>query len=207
MISLIRVVFHLSVGCCYEMRVGKFDLPGTAECHLAVEVSQQNTCIICFWETNGADLSNRVVVPWKDVRFCGADIDQFILHDSSLGIEAVHGEIDSRGDVGAIQLVGVVGGHGAISFEFHGSINRETFWKALPSEVRQSVWVMTEHRDSILQDMAQHLPGHGKCACRAYCVNVEVTVWEFRGSVTDHLKFLAPDVTIDDGSVCHISLE
>ena len=62
-------------------------------------------------------------------------------------------------------------------------------------------------RDSILQDMAQHLPRHRKCACRAYCVNVEVTVWEFRGSVTDHLKFLAPDVTIDDGSVCHISLE
>ena len=77
--------------------------------------------------------------------FRGADIDQFILHDSSLGIEAVHGEIDSRGDVRAVQLVGVVGGHGAISFEFHGSINRETFWKALPSEVRQSVWVMTEH--------------------------------------------------------------
>merc|ERR1711962_678630 len=106
-------------------------------------------------------LSGTYLVETANKDLCCCDINQFILHDRSIGVEAVHSEGDSRDDVGAIRLVRMVRGHSSISFEFHGSINREALWKALPSEVGQAVGVISEHWESILQNVAHHFPGKG----------------------------------------------
>jgi len=89
MIPLFRIIFHLSVGGCDKVRVWQFDLSGSTECHLAVEVRYQDATI-SFCKANSANLSHRIVIPGKDMRLCGQNIHEPVLHDITMRVKSVH---------------------------------------------------------------------------------------------------------------------
>jgi len=151
------VIFHLSVGCGHEMGVGERDLPRTVEGHLAVEPRDQDR-FVGLDETNGAQLPDSVVSAWVDVRLSCEDVSEPILHDCTVGVESIHSEGDTGGDVVSVDLVGVVGRHCTIALKSNGSIDGESFGESLASEMSQSIWVSAKHWHTILQHVAEYFP-------------------------------------------------
>lgn len=143
------------------MGVGESDLPRTVEGHLAVEPRDQDGSV-GLDETNGAQLPDSVVSAWVDVRLSGEDVSEIILHDCTVGVESIHGEGDTCGDVVSFDLVGVAGRHCAIALKSNGSIDGDPFGESLASEVSQSIWVSAKHWHAILQYVAEDFPRERK---------------------------------------------
>jgi len=188
------------------MRVGESDLPRTVEGHLAVEPRDQDG-FVGFDETNGAQLPDSVVSAWVDVRLSGEDISEPILHDCTVGVESVHSEGDTGGDVVSVDLVGVVGGHCTIPLKSNGSIDGESFRKTLLSEMSQSIWVSAKHWHSILQYVAEYFPRKWKFAGGASSMCPEISVRVLGGTFIEDTEFLSVDGSVNELSVPHVILE
>jgi len=206
MISLIRIILHLSIDSGEEMHSRLPDLPGSAKCHYGVKVSDLKTSI-SFRVTNDAHLSECVMLPWKHVSFCRHDVSEFIFHNGSFGIKSFHGDCHVTVYVLVVELVRVVCGHGAIVLESHGAVNRESFGKALAREMGQAIRVVGEHWEAILQIVTHHFPGTGEFPCRTYGVYVEVTVWRFGTPLSDNGETLAVAHSIYCRLVRHVRLK